>query len=182
MEKILISDSIWKALDKCRSTDEAREAIRTIHVTKDHIETTDGRMLLRAYLADNGAISASPAGVYNVISSAKFGGGLVQVILEKTEYDYPNTDRVIPAAGNSSEAITVELKEERSAPGYNLSRALAKIFRHTGAALNYEFLKRLAPMAEAWTVSNKSADVVRLDIERASFRFTAVIMPIKLED
>lgn len=157
---------------------EKRAALEGIHITDKYIEASNGRGLLRV---NREMVSTdAPAGVYKVIGQNKLGAGLVEAIIEALDVVYPNTDQVIPAAGNVADQIKIPIYSGR---GHELSTssAIIKLFKLTGNGYALELIKSLAPVAAEWIASKAAQDkCVRLDHKCGDVEYIAVLMPFKL--
>ena len=183
MYKLIAKTEDLKALIAFTSTDNTREVLQALHVTPEYIESTDGRALLR--IGRTAMNTDAPQGLYKVSAIAKFGAGLSQVILDAYDGEYPNTDRVIPAASaHAADAVDITLAATKKQDPLQLTitRAVIELYKHTGNAYGMEILKRLSGIDGTWRASKAAAGApIRMDLISGTVKYIAVILPFKLE-
>ena len=180
MYKLNIRSQDLKALQAfLAGKKESREALKALHITPEYIEATDGCALLR--IGREMAPGDMPAGVYTIASVKKIGAGISEVILDVLDAQYPATDNVIPKLAHvSGIAIAFPVLDD----DMSITRAVVKLFQHTGNAYAYGMIERLAGLTGSWTTEKAVTDkAARLDYtDAAGVTYIAVIMPLSMKD
>jgi len=163
--KQVIKAEVLKALKACLSKDITSAVLNYIHVGPDYIESTDGKILMRW----NCTREELPAeGVYKIIAESKLGKYAgVEVTLEKMEFEFPKTDQVIPK--KKYESIGVKLDDALS-----FTSAIIGVYEHTGNAVSYELIEKLARGADYWNVY---ANGKEKPVTFKAGDFMAIVMP-----
>ena len=180
MEKITMKTEDLKVLKSICSTDDQRLALQSINITADHVESTDGHMLFRIKRGDTVQVPNNVTGPHKIVAINKIGGGISEAIIEKTDLEYPDTSRVMPARGNSADDKLISINKDKREP-MNHSAAVIKLYVHTGNAYSAHLIARLAPLNGIWACSKAAHDApVRMDYTCGSEEYTAVITPFQL--
>ncbi len=168
MEKLYVTNNEAKVIDNIRSKDDTRLTLQYLHITKDFIEVTDGRALIR--IKKNHALEV---GVYEIKAQTKVNKVDCELILEKTDVSYPNTDKVFP--NYDKEQLTniyLNKKDQQS-----MTKAIIKLFQLTENAYNIELLSALYPLKLTWTAFKVDKDK---PIYMESENYKYLLMPFNL--
>ena len=182
MIKVLMQEKIFKTLNACRANDkDGREVLQALHITKNHIEATDGRMLVRATRENAGIPESAKPGVYKIIAAGKKDiGGFIEAALELLDMEYPNTDAVMPGRGKQADQFNIIIRGSK-ADILSISSAILMLYKKTGNGYAGHLLDRLAGLGESWTTGAPGENKpIRLDCEALGEKLTAVIMPFQV--
>ena len=181
MEKIIVPAADVKMLKSFTAgPKDNREALEGVNIRGNKIEATDGHALL---IIDTGAAIGAPDGVYRIIATNKIpsASGVVEIVLDKMDVVFPDTERVIPAPGRADESRLINITIDRKAPA-NISACVINLFKLSGGAYSAHLIERLAPVGAVWTASKPAGAnaPVRLDCDIGGRGYIAAIMPFNL--
>lgn len=180
MVKIMMKKKVCKVLTACVcGPKENREPLTGLHITRQHIEATNGRILFRVNITEISIPAGTAPGVYAIKSITKAAAAVdfVEIILETIDGQYPQTDHLIPATPADNVKISLPLQEEK-VDRFSLTAAVIKLFRHTGNAYDLQLLRPLTGLNEVWRVDKTEAD---RSAKLTAGPFIAIIMPFKLD-
>jgi len=143
MVKVLVTKENWKALKAYKGLEKENFILSCVHITKDHIEVTNGRTLLRISSGKTGI--NVPEGVYKAIAENKHNKIFVEVVLEKIDGEYPRTDIFFNDLSKLSKKHCGQVTDEVS-----ISRLMLNLFEYTGNAFSYKYLKDLSGLSVQW--------------------------------
>lgn len=208
MKKIIMKKEHYDALSNITKSAD-RDALKALNfrVTdpatdgRRIVEATDGRRALVITTHDiafSGEVGAL-AGAYVVKSAAKVanvsGPGLVELICEDAEAEFPAIDKVMPKQDTLKDAVVrlcfAKGENKGEIKDLILTRAVLNIWDMRGAAVNISYLDALVPLNLTWALSRapESSDgksykhVVRMDARCLnSDSITYVVLPFAKED
>jgi hypothetical protein len=174
---MLVPKDVWQVLNKNRSIDKSRYILQGIYVAKDYVASTDGRAAVLISRDVIGIAEDVKIGTYEVIAIGKDSANMVVVTIKEMDAEYPDLQAVMP----TTNADKMELYLPNKASAIDITRAVLKLYNYTGNAYSIEFLEKLCPVNETWTVYKATQDKpVLLEVKRGELHFRAVIMPFKV--
>lgn len=160
----------WAILKAVMSKDKTREQLQVINFTKEYVESTNGKMLVRLAIENN-----IEPGAYRVISENKLGKYLVELVLEKTDIAFPNTSNVIPKENDEYMMLGIDSN------CLGVSKAIIDAFQYSGNAINYELIEKLRLLTNTWNMFKYGKEKPSL-FTAENGRYIAVIMPFCINE
>lgn len=182
MEKIIVKSSIVRTLLACvEPAKTERKPLTGLNFTEDgYIEATNGKIAMRIK-TEYIYTGQKPVGPYTVIAQdAKTYKKVdqVELVIEKMDYqNYPNILAVVPKGDIQNGSIVIP----EDADSLALSGRILEIYCQTGKAINYQYIKALAPLGVKWcimspkTVEN-TVKPLHLEYRDGDDHFVAVIV------
>lgn len=139
MQKIQMEPTKWKLLVGFLSTDKTRYALRCVHVTKEFIEATDGKGMVRI------TQDFTFEGTFEILKVEKTNKCAWTIILgEAHDLVYPNTNQVVPKP--SKEMIQIPITDDTILAG-----VIIELFKFTGNGYSDILLEKLRVAENVWT-------------------------------
>ena len=160
----------YSILKACMSKDKTRQQLQVLNFTKDYVESTDGRILVRLAIEND-----IEPGAYRVISENKLGKYLVELVLEKTDIVFPNTGNVIPKENGEYMLLGIEDN------CLGVSGAMIKAFQYSENAISYENMEKLCLLNSVWNMYKYGKEKPSL-FTSENGKYLAVIMPFCVND
>jgi hypothetical protein len=182
MEKIIVLKEQWKALKDCMpGKKELRDTLKTLYISdKGYMAACDGRRLLT--IAKDPNLAYPEPGAYKIIAEENASAVHYNLIAEKTEHEYPDVERVIPAP-------LVHLYERTTAKDTENFSICYHILLKLGRAINPDYIKpvrylqseKIIMAAQAGKETDHAAPLIMLG-KHADQEYRYIVLPMSLCD
>ena len=168
--KVLMPNYNYKALKAVMTKDKHREQLQVINFQKEFVESTDGKMLIRIKIE-----TGIECGAYRVIKETKLGKYHIELVLEKTDILFSDTQRVIPIENDEYLALDIDSN------CLGVSQAIINIFQYSETAFNHEMIDKLSILNSQWNVYKYGKEKPCLFTSEKG-KYIAVIMPFCIKE
>ena len=170
MDKILVLKTDYKAIKEIlHSTKKTnKEVLKYIYINKNILYVTNGEIAFRKIAEMDYGIN----GVYEIIKVNKHNSIIVELLLDKKNFEYPDIKRIYDNMHeiNQADMFNLDINDD----DISLTSAVLRLYEKTDNAYSVRILKHLQVYRTPWEViSHKKDNAAFLQYDKV----TIIILP-----
>lgn len=181
MNQITIKTSVIKGITNCLANKKSlKEALKNIYFNKGYVYATNSQIAIKTAL-EGVTESLENSTVYKIIEINKKDRDFSNVIIEKTDFDYPPIEKLF----DDIKAISREKIELNLENDIQISKSMFILYNETKNMYQYKLLEKLVTIGGYWDAYDQGIDkaiyLTNKYYEDYNRRSDVIILPFKIK-